>query len=189
MKLMTKPNSQPERLWNLVKDDAPELSQLALRLMGITVNAAGCERAFSQMGVAHTKLRNRLGWAKTTQIAQLRQELHRDRPARKKAPVVAGADAGPSASTREAGDAEADSSAPTRQTAESQLLDADVFTSAAEFDLTVNEWIAGIDAEERQAAGFDMTAYKDCTATLKAPLGSIFAGALPMLDDESFSAY
>ena len=44
-------------------------------------------------------------------------------------------------------------------------------------------------AEERQAVGFDMAAYKNCTATLKAPPGSIFAGAPPMLDDESVGAY
>ncbi|KAA6419296.1 MAG: hypothetical protein FRX49_10695 [Trebouxia sp. A1-2] len=64
-----KPGRSPERLWNMVKKDAPELSQLALRLMGIAVNSAGCERLFSQMGLTHTKVRNRLGHAKVTHIA------------------------------------------------------------------------------------------------------------------------
>ncbi|KAL0021280.1 hypothetical protein WJX79_007403 [Trebouxia sp. C0005] len=52
-----KPGSSPEWLWNMVKKDAPELSQLALRFMGIAVNSAGCERLFSQMGLTHTKVR------------------------------------------------------------------------------------------------------------------------------------
>ncbi len=73
MRLAARPGAPPKRLWNLVKQEASQLSELALRLMGVSVNAAGCERSFSQMGLTHTKLRNRLGWAKTTHIAQLRQ--------------------------------------------------------------------------------------------------------------------
>ena len=86
------PGAPPEWLWNLVKQEASSLSKLALHLMGVSVNAAGCERSFSQMGLTHTKLRNRLGWAKTTHIAQLRQELRRDRPKRKRARVVTAVD-------------------------------------------------------------------------------------------------
>ena len=58
MRVGCKPGTQPERLWNLVKNEAPQLSKLALHLMGVSVNAAGCERSFSQMGLTHTKLRN-----------------------------------------------------------------------------------------------------------------------------------
>ncbi len=44
----------------MVKQEARQLSEVALRLMGVSMNAAGCERAFSQMSLTHTKLRNRL---------------------------------------------------------------------------------------------------------------------------------
>ena len=69
-------------LWNLF------LSKLALHLLSVSVNSARCETAFSQMGLTHTKLHNRLGHAKTTQIVQVRQQLHRDRPPRTKSQVV-----------------------------------------------------------------------------------------------------
>ena len=92
MRLVCKAGAPRERLWSPVKQDAQQLSKLALRLMWVSVNADGCERWFVQMGVTHTKLRNTLGWAKTTHIAQLRQELHRNRPTRKHACVVAAND-------------------------------------------------------------------------------------------------
>ena len=118
MRLVTKPGAPPERLWHLVKSEASQLSKLALRLMGVSVNAAGCERAFSQMGSIHTKLRNRLGWAKTTYIAQLRQELHRDRPKRNRARVVTAVDSANSAA--------AEKSTP----AEDSLMDVETLISA-----------------------------------------------------------
>ncbi len=145
--------------------------------MGVSVNAAGCERSFSQMGLTHTKLRNRLGWAKTTHIAQLRQELHRDRPKRKRARVVTAVDAKSAA---------AEKSTP----AEDSLMDVQTLTSATEFRLTVNEWLADIDAEETQAAGFNLAAYMDSPAVVKAPLSSIFGSALlPLLDDDTIDTY
>lgn len=139
----------------LVKQEASQLSKLALRLMGVSVNAAGCERSFSQMGLTHTKLRNRLGWANTIHIAQLRQELHRDRPTRKHARVVAADDSTSSAAAEKP------------KPAEDQLMDMKALTSAAEFRLTVNEWIADIDAEERQAEGLNLAAYVDSPAVVK----------------------
>ena len=39
----------PKPFASLVKHEASQLSKLALRLMGVSVNAAGCERTFSQM--------------------------------------------------------------------------------------------------------------------------------------------
>jgi hypothetical protein len=178
MRLAARPGAPPERLWNLVKQEASQLSELALRLMGVSVNAAGCERSFSQMGLTHTKLRNRLGWAKTTHIAQLRQELHRDRPKRKRARVVTAVDSANSAAT--------DRSTP----AEDSLMDVETLTSATEFRLTVNEWLADIDAEETQAAGFNLAAYMDSPAVVKAPLSSIFGSALlPLLDDDTVNTY
>ena len=178
MRVGCKPGTQPERLWNLVKNEAPQLSKLALHLMGVSVNAAGCERSFSQMGLTHTKLRNRLGWAKTTHIAQLRQELHRDRPTRKRARVVTAVDS--------AHPAAAEKSTP----AADSLMDMETLTSASEFRLTVNEWLADIDAEETQAAGFNLAAYMDSPAVVKAPLSSIFGSALmPLLDDNTVDTY
>ena len=178
MRLASKPGAPPERLWNLVKHEASQLSKLALRLMGVSVNAAGCERSFSQMGLTHTKLRNRLGWAKTTHIAQLRQELHRDRPKRKRPRVVTAVDIANSAAVEK--------STP----AENSLMDVETLTSATEFRLTVNEWLADIDAEETQAAGFNLAAYMDSPAVVKAPLSSIFGSALlPLLDDDTIDTY
>ena len=152
MKYMTKPGTPPQRLWNMVKKEAPELSQLAIRLMAVAVNAAGCERIFSQMG---SKVRNRLGFAKTTHIAQLRQELHWHRAVRKKARMVASA----SASDTELQPL-ADSTAVTH-TAEDQLMDLDALTSADKFRLAVNEWFGELDAEDRLASMDSCPAYQD----------------------------
>lgn len=178
MRLASKPGAPPERLWNLVKHEASQLSKLALRLMGVSVNAAGCERSFSQMGLTHTKLRNRLGWAKTTHIAQLRQELHRDRPKRKRPRVVTAVDSAHSAAAEKA------------TPAEDSLMDVETLTSASEFRLTVNEWLADMEAEETQAAGFNLAAYMDTPAVVKAPLSSIFGSALmPLLDEDNINTY
>ena len=53
-------------------------------------------------------------------------------------------------------------------------MDVETLTSALEFRLTVNEWLADIDAEETQAAGFNLAAYMETQAVVKAPLSSIF---------------
>ena len=111
------------------------------------------------------------GWAKTTHIAQLR-------PKRKRARVVTAVDSANSAAT--------DRSTP----AEDSLMDVETLTSATEFRLTVNEWLADIDAEETQAAGFNLAAYMDSPAVVKAPLSSIFGSALlPLLDDDTVNTY
>ncbi len=56
--------------------------------------------------------------------------------------------------------------------------------------LTVNEWLADIDAEETQAAGFNLGAYVDSPAVVKAPLSSIFGSALlPLLDDNTVDQF
>ena len=56
--------------------------------------------------------------------------------------------------------------------------------------MTVNEWLADIDAEERQTAGFNLAAYVDSPAVVKAPLSSIFGSALmPLLDDDTIYTY
>ena len=43
-----------------MKDEAPILAQLAIRILTITANSVPSERAFSTMKLQHTKLRNRL---------------------------------------------------------------------------------------------------------------------------------
>ena len=148
MKYMTKPGTLPQRLWNMVKKIAPELSQLAIRFMAKAVNAAGCERIFSQMGLTHTKVRNRLGFAKTTHIAHLGQELQRHTAVRKKARVVA------SASASDTQPKPLTDSTSVTHTAEDQLMDLDALTTADEFRLAVNEWFGDLDAEDR-LAGMD----------------------------------
>jgi len=46
--------------WFSMKDEAPVLAQLAIRILTTTANSVPSERAFSTMRLQHTKLRNRL---------------------------------------------------------------------------------------------------------------------------------
>ncbi len=79
------------------------------------------------------------------------------------------------------------SSSQTRQQSESQLMDLDASTSASEFHMAVNAWMADIDAEQRQAC--IIPAHQDTAATTKDTLSNIFASALlPLLDDDSVSS-
>ena len=182
MRSVKQPGAPPERLWKLVKSEVPQLCNLALRLTAMGVNAAGCERVFSQMGLTHTRLRNRSGYAKTAHIAQLRQELHRHRQPRKRARAVvraSGSAAGSESSSAQAGSA-----------AEDQLMDIDVLLSGSEFRSNVNEWLDELDAKDRDAAIANMPAYSASGAIVSAPLSSIFGSALPSLvDDDSLSRY
>ncbi len=69
-------------------------------------------------------------------------------------------------------------------------MDVETLTSATEFRLTANEWLADIDAEETQAARFNLAAHMDSPAVVKAPLSSIFGSALlPLLDDDTINTY
>ncbi|DBA87598.1 TPA: hypothetical protein ACH3X1_004621 [Trebouxia sp. C0004] len=152
--------------------------------MAMAVNAAGCKRIFFQMGLTHTKVRNRLGFAKTTHIAQLRQELHRHRAVRKKARVVA------SAATTDTQPKPLTGNTQVTHTAEDQLMDLDALTSADEFRLAVNEWFGDLDAEDRLAGMASFPAYQDSTAVVKAPLNDLFGSALmPILTTEAVSTY
>ncbi|KAL6307742.1 ribonuclease H-like domain-containing protein [Sparassis latifolia] len=51
--------------------------RLAVRLLSIIANSAGCERAFSEFGIEHTKIRNRLGCQKTHGTATVKMDIHR----------------------------------------------------------------------------------------------------------------
>jgi hypothetical protein len=46
--------------WFSIKDEAPILARLAIRILTTTANSVPSERAFSTMKLQHTKLRNRL---------------------------------------------------------------------------------------------------------------------------------
>jgi len=73
LQAMSRSTRQPSKLWRFVKNDnaAKDLAKLALRLFGIGINSASTERHFSQAGIAHTKLRNRLGYEKVTKMVQV----------------------------------------------------------------------------------------------------------------------
>ncbi|KIJ42868.1 hypothetical protein M422DRAFT_67959 [Sphaerobolus stellatus SS14] len=58
-------------------DGCNQLIKLAIHILSIIGNSAGCEHLFSAMGLIHTKLRNRLGPQKVRDMAILRAELHR----------------------------------------------------------------------------------------------------------------
>lgn len=67
-------------------------------------------------------------------------------------------------------------------------MDLNALTSASEFRMTVNEWMADIETEQRQASV--IPAYQHTEATTKDTLSNIFALALvPLLDDDSISSY
>ena len=51
MRIVKQPGAPPEHLWRLVKSEVPRPCNLALRLMAMGINAADCERIFSQMGL------------------------------------------------------------------------------------------------------------------------------------------
>ncbi|KII89273.1 hypothetical protein PLICRDRAFT_175485 [Plicaturopsis crispa FD-325 SS-3] len=90
-------------IWERLEDDAdvdpatprngPQgLIKLAIRLLSVIGNSAGCERAFSDFGVIHTKRQNRMAAEKTHKIAVVKMELRRahvaaglTRPRRKRA--------------------------------------------------------------------------------------------------------
>ncbi|XP_059283872.1 uncharacterized protein LOC132037383 [Lycium ferocissimum] len=50
----------PVEWWNLYGNSAPHLQKLAIRILGLTASAAGCERNWSVFEHIHTKKRNRL---------------------------------------------------------------------------------------------------------------------------------
>ncbi|KAB5588959.1 HAT family dimerization protein [Ceratobasidium theobromae] len=57
------------------KSGVQQFAQLAECILSIVPNSAGCERLFSQMGIAHTKLRNRLTMNSSCKIVQLKMDL------------------------------------------------------------------------------------------------------------------
>ncbi|KAL0355690.1 UNVERIFIED_CONTAM: hypothetical protein Sradi_4015900 [Sesamum radiatum] len=58
--LETSKNTQPDEWWKLFGASAPNLQQLAIRILGQTSSSSGCERNWSVFEYIHTKKRNRL---------------------------------------------------------------------------------------------------------------------------------
>jgi hypothetical protein len=54
-----------------------QLVKLAIRLLSIIANSAGCERLFSRMGIIHTKIKNRLHEEKVRKMSILGMEIRR----------------------------------------------------------------------------------------------------------------
>ncbi|QRV85013.1 hypothetical protein RhiJN_13029 [Ceratobasidium sp. AG-Ba] len=57
------------------KSGVQQYAKLAHRLVSITPTSVPCERLFSNMGLTHTKLRNRLSTTGTRKITQLKMDL------------------------------------------------------------------------------------------------------------------
>jgi hypothetical protein len=53
------------------------LVKLALRILSVTANSAGCERAFSHMGLVHTAVRSRLSVEKVRKTAIVGMDIKR----------------------------------------------------------------------------------------------------------------
>ena len=138
----------------------------------IHVNAATNERFFSQTGLTHTRLRNRLVAATVTKIAQLRAELNRSKPPRKKPRIVSQSQ--PSASSSSQGQVDDNN------------LDLDTLTSADEFEAEVNEWMNELALEA--ASSDDSVPLMETPAIQKAKLSSIFGSALQPLSNEDLLA-
>ncbi|CAE6515560.1 unnamed protein product [Rhizoctonia solani] len=54
------------------------LVKLAIRILSVVANSAGCERLFSTMGLIHTKTRNRLDLERVRKLVYLRGALQRE---------------------------------------------------------------------------------------------------------------
>lgn len=57
------------------KSGEQQFARLALRCLSVVATSAGCERLFSQMGITHTKLRNRLTLSSARKIVQLKMDV------------------------------------------------------------------------------------------------------------------
>ena len=53
------------------------LSKLAIHILSVVANSAGCERAFSHMGLVHTSRQSRLGIEKVRKATAVGMDLKR----------------------------------------------------------------------------------------------------------------
>eukprot|EP00611_Tribonema_gayanum_P013282 TRINITY_DN240_c0_g1_i4.p1 TRINITY_DN240_c0_g1~~TRINITY_DN240_c0_g1_i4.p1 ORF type:complete len:602 (-),score=156.97 TRINITY_DN240_c0_g1_i4:75-1880(-) len=183
--------SDPTQLWRAVRGRAPQLAKLALRLYGVCINAAGDERFFSQTGLTHTKIRNRLGQGVVTDIARVKAELNGNQRKRARKEVTVVGDASqevPAAEQAEAQDEPA-----------GDAIDEDTVASSSEWfdaieglmeEWEINEQLSTDDAHPTQAAaaGSEATAEAACvhvrtTMTGSAPLATIITEIIGSLDE------
>ena len=108
------------------------------------------------MGLTHTKPRNRLGWPKT---------FHHTHRSAHSCIATDPPGSAPGGGSRRQRTAQQRLKSPSEQI--NHLMDLEALTADTEFHLTVNEWIADIDAEEMQAAGLNLTAYIHSQAVVK----------------------
>jgi hypothetical protein len=53
------------------------LTKLAIHILSIVANSAGCERAFSHMGLVHTAIRSKLGVEKVRKTTMVGMDIKR----------------------------------------------------------------------------------------------------------------
>lgn len=66
------------RIWRSILSPDDKFGELALRLLSIVPNSASAERVFSQMGLVHTRIRNRLHFEKVHKSVMVRMNLRRN---------------------------------------------------------------------------------------------------------------
>jgi hAT family C-terminal dimerisation region len=59
------------------KQGRNRLAKLAIHILSVVANSAGCERVFSEMGIVQTKHRSRLGLDKVRKTALIRMDIKR----------------------------------------------------------------------------------------------------------------
>ena len=112
--------------------------------------------------------------ATVTKIAKLRAHLHRDRPKRKKKPVVVQQSADEARNTTSLSNPDAD---------DDGLDDISTLTSADEFDAEVHEWFRELELEALEDEDDEPGS---CSSVIRSvPLAEIFGSALePLLSEE-----
>lgn len=177
-----------------MRGGAPQLSQLALRLFSIFINAAGDERFFSQTGLTHSKLRNRLGHAKVTSIARVRAELNHDlNQARAKRARCAVATfkstdgistSGPEGDNAEPSDASLDEGALASAAEVDESIDIFMADWLDNTRLDVDDSIGQAVAAAAENAADAAASHVRTSMVSKAPLGTIITQLIGILDEE-----
>jgi hypothetical protein len=173
----------------MVKTTAAQLSGFALRLHGVGINGTGDERFFSQTGLTHTKLRNRLSNDKVTAIARLRHDLNLHMNVkRKRTQCVVSHD--PVAPTDDTDDSAA--TAPPLE--EDATLDEATPVTAEEFDAAldffIGDWVMDKNIEgtqeevELEATAENATPHVRTKLVAKAPLKSVITELVGTLDEK-----
>jgi len=65
-------------IWKRMQTDGNQLSQLAIRILSVIANTAATERNFSDFGIAHTKIQNRLSVESVHKATVVKKHLQRE---------------------------------------------------------------------------------------------------------------